>query len=134
MTSVDYMRVYTLSVAFSPWRVHCVPVVYRFNYTSFLYTMEPTPPFRVLATSSEFCLAARQDPTDCESIQFISGATHALDTHDEAEDQRGGTGGGGELVLAYGVNDCEARVGRISMHAVWAMLRPLAGWGDVCVN
>lgn len=45
----------------------------------------------------------------CESIQFVSGLALR----------------GRELVLTYGVNDCEARIGRLRLDAVTAMLVPL---------
>jgi len=47
-------------------------------------------------------------------VQFISGM--ALDADDDAQ-----------LVLSYGVNDCEAKLARLPMAAVWRMPRPLAG-------
>lgn len=49
--------------------------------------------------------------------------------------RRGGRGGGGErgerLLLSYGVNDCEAKVGAIELEKVWASLVPL-GQESLC--
>ena len=45
------------------------------RYTHFFYTLSPSAPHRVLATSAEWCLPAAQDDADCESIQC---ATHQL--------------------------------------------------------
>ena len=71
-----------------------------------------------MATSGEFCLAADGAPTDCESVQFISGV--------ELQDAQ-------TLLLAYGVNDCAAKVARLALERVWRMLRPLAAHaGDAC--
>lgn len=82
-------------------------------YTHFLYALEAIPPFRLLATSAEFCIGAPgNDATaDCESIQFVSGL--ALRRN-------------GNFVLTYGVNDCEARIGELSGARAWEMLRPVA--------
>ena len=46
---------------------------------------------------------------------------------------------GGRVVLAYGVNDCEAKLGEISLTRVWQSLRPLEGGagdggGGVCTR
>ena len=77
-------------------------------------------PHRLLATSAEFCVGALQDGRDCESVQFISGLTWS----------RGASGGGGgddddELLLSFGVNDCESRLGQLELARVWEMLAPL---------
>ena len=79
----------------------------------------------VLATSGEFCLAAAQDPRDCESIQFISGMAHALHSTSPAEPG---------VVVSYGVNDCEARLGVLPLRRIWEMLRPLQAGGQVCAT
>ena len=93
-----------------------------------------TPPFRVVAASAEFCLAAPQDSADCESVQFVSGL--GLDT---ARPTATVAAGGGDreqrILLTYGVNDCEARLATLPAKTVWSMLeaRPPAprrshGW------
>ena len=87
--------------------------MWGFHYTHFLYALEPHAPFRVIATSREFCLAAEQDQSDCESIQFVSGLTLAPS--------------GRELLLSYGINDCEAKVVKMPLSRMWAMLQPLDG-------
>ena len=94
------------------------PFQFGYIYTHFFYTLEPRPPYRMLSTSSEWCLASNQDHADCESIQFVSGATMAEVTQ--------------QLVLAYGANDCESKVGVLLMKRVWSMLQPLSGQTDVC--
>lgn len=87
------------------------PFMWGFHYTHFLYALEPHAPFGIVATSREFCIAAEQDPTDCESIQFVSGLTLLPD--------------GESVLLSYGVNDCEAKAAKIPLSKMWAMLRPL---------
>ena len=108
----------------------------------FFYTMQPHPPFQLLAASNEFCLASTQDPTDCESVQFISGASLSPP---EPQWRRQHAAGGGAasdadyilaaetLLLTYGVNDCEAKIARLRMERVWSMLQPLHPGGAVCV-
>ena len=51
-----------------------------------------------------------QDATDCESVQFVSGMLAPNAT---------------TLLMSYGVNDCEARLGALPMSTVWEMLRPV---------
>ena len=36
------------------------------------------------------------------------------------------------LSMAWGVNDCEARLGTIQMSRVWAMLTPIEGSSAAC--
>ncbi len=42
--------------------------------------------------------------------------------------------GRARLLLSYGVNDCEAKVATLSLDRVWAMLKPLGGENDVCLE
>lgn len=99
--------------------------MWGFKYTHFFYTVEPHLPFRTLATSGEFCIESTQNQGDCESVQFVSGIAHAHS--DDVASKRPPA-----LLLSYGVNDCEAKVGQIFMQRVWQLLRPLAGVDDVC--
>ena len=103
------------------------PFTFGYRYTHFFYTLEPHPPFGVLAASSEFCLGAEQDSNDCESVQFISGMDIASAETVRAH-ARNRTEGDerATLMLAYGVNDCEAKLGLVPLQRVWRMLRPLA--------
>ena len=79
------------------------------HYTHFFYALTPHLPFEMMGVSVEFCIASKQNPQDCESVQFITGL--AL---------RGST-----LLMAYGVNDCEAKIARLPMARVWELLKPL---------
>ena len=82
------------------------------NYSQFFYTLSPRPPYRLLATSAEFCLPSAADPTACDAIQFISGLVLSRRR--------------GELLLTFGVDDCEPWIARIRLAQVWQMLRPLS--------
>ena len=109
------------------------PFQFGYRYTHFFYTMSPHPPFRLLATSSEFCLASAQDASDCESVQFISGieleATGA-DKSNRTEGRR--MRNADTLLMSYGINDCEAKLARMPLSAVLQMLKPLTGERAVC--
>ena len=43
----------------------------------------------------------------------------------ETQDASNLTDAGGNLVLSFGVNDCESRLGKIDLAQVWSMLAPL---------
>lgn len=108
---------------------------FRFGarYTHFFYTLSTRPPHALLATSGEFCMAHTPGGDDCESVQFIAGLAgtskmrrrarpHELLRFAEAH----------ELVLSWGANDCEAKIGRLAVEDVFAMLRPVEGRMDSC--
>ena len=112
--------------------------MFGYDYTHFFYTLSPVPPYQLLSTSAEFCAGSMQDGNDCESVQFISGlAFGASNLSDAAAGGSGDTGNGvgdagdiardgaGDIVLSFGVNDCESRLGRIGLARVWSMLVPL---------
>ena len=92
------------------------PFAFGFRYTHFWYALDAKPPFAIVGASPEFCLASPQDAAECESVQFISGLAH------EAAPGTANHSGGPTLLLAYGVNDCEARVASIPVQKVWSML------------
>ena len=73
--------------------------------------------------SGEFCIGAQHDANDCESVQFVSGIAPSWAPAPQAST---------ELLLSYGINDCEAKVARIPIAQVWGMLRPLDGEVGVC--
>ena len=97
-----------------------------YQYSHFFYALEPHPPFRMIATSGEFCVASEQDERDCESIQFVSGlAPYELGATTTSYEPAA-------LVLAYGANDCEARMGVFSLERIWRMLTPLEPAAGPC--
>ena len=117
-------------------RARMPPYRYGFQYTHFFYTMEPHPPFRLLAASDEFCLSSAQDPSDCESVQFVSGIN--LEPSEPQWRKYAAPGADYELeartlLLSYGINDCEAKLASLRLERVWAMLRPAEPGGRVCV-
>lgn len=85
------------------------------SLTSSVPLAEQRAPHRLTATSGEFCLGSAQDAADCESTQFVSGLEHY------------GAASGGKLLLAFGVNDCEAKAGVVDLGRVGKMLRALPG-------
>ena len=44
-----------------------------------------------------------------------------------------GDGDEGQLLMSYGINDCEAKLARMPLREVMRMLQPLAGETSVCV-
>ena len=80
------------------------------HYTHFFYSLTPHAPFRIVGTSREFCIGSAQDPNDCESVQFITGLALR---------------GESTLLIAYGINDCEAKVAELPVKQVLGMLLPL---------
>ena len=100
-----------------------LPFYFGADYDHHFFTLSPRAPFTPLAYSRDFCLASAADPTDCERVQFISGLAHAAERAPV---------GGRAVLLAYGVNDCEARVVRLPLERVWEMLTPLPGVVDTC--
>ena len=90
------------------------------------------PPFTTLAASAEFCIGSPQDPEDCESVQFVSGmaTVPAVTASGGGPAPNASAGAPSSLMLTYGVNDCEARVGTLPLAKVWAMLRPLPPLAD----
>ena len=72
--------------------------------------MEARAPFRIVATSAEFCLAADEGGEQCESVQMIMGLVQA--------DER-------RLLLSWGANDCEAKLGYLAVARVERLLVPV---------
>ncbi len=81
------------------------------HYTHTLFTVSAEPPFALKTLSQEFVLqsASPHHPNDAEIIQFASGLEVAAD----------------KLVIAYGVNDCEAGVMQIDWETVQGLLKPV---------
>jgi hypothetical protein len=100
---------------------------YGHHYTHAFYTVTATLPYRLSALSPEFVFpqaaavggsgASVRKKTntkdDAEIIQFASGLERLVsDDHDS-------------IVIAYGINDCEAVVVKTSMGQVRKLLRPV---------
>jgi hypothetical protein len=79
------------------------------HYTHTLFTVSVEPPFALKTLSQEFVLQSPHHPDDAEIIQFASGLEIA----------------GDKLVIAYGVNDCEAGVMQIDWETLQDLLKPV---------
>ena len=67
--------------------------------------------FHLTALSPEFLIRSTHIDNDAEIIQFISGLEYDPRTN--------------QIILSYGINDCEGAIRRISYDIVQAMLRPV---------
>ncbi len=103
------------------------------HYTHNFYTISSKPPYRLTGLSPEFVLTKRgaswltntaatgvgndqnehvgETNDDAHIIQFVSGLELVVDQS--------------MLVLAYGINDCEAAVTTLSLDSVRSLLRPV---------
>ena len=82
-------------------------------YTHAFYLLEPRPPYGLMATSPEFCIASDSNPDDCESIQFVSSLALRERQPESA------------LLLAYGANDCVPTLAELTLARVWQLMSPL---------
>lgn len=85
---------------------------FRFGseYSHYFYVLKPTAPFEIVATSAEFCVAAGAGADTCESVQMVMGVADA---------------GDGRLLLSWGANDCEAKLGFVPIRRLEEMLVPI---------
>jgi hypothetical protein len=67
--------------------------------------------FHLTALSSEFVIRSIHIPNDAEMIQFISGLEYNSTTN--------------QIILSYGINDCEGAIRRMDYEIVQKMLRPV---------
>ena len=86
---------------------------FGYLYTHFFYTLQDQPPYHMTGTTGEFCIGSAQDAGDCESAQFVSGMV--------------ADASGEKLLLAFGINDCEAKFGHVVLSQVDRMLHALPG-------
>lgn len=117
------------------WKNFKPPFQFGYDYTHFFYSLSSKPPHQLLATSAEFCLSAvaangSLDSRDCESIQFISGLRLRVPSARAA--RRSAKTGQPEVLLSFGVNDCEARVAAVPLATVQQMLVPVAAPAAAC--
>ena len=81
------------------------------HYTHAFYTVSAGPPFELRGLSAEFVYSATAAAADAEIIQFSSGLELSPD--------------GQSIVLAYGINDCEAAVTTVPWSTVQSWLQPV---------
>jgi hypothetical protein len=90
------------------------------HYTHAFYTIAAKSPdatdFRLTALSQEFVLPSIHQPGDGEIIQFISGLEFDAQTE--------------EVILSYGINDCEGAIRKIPRSIVHEMLLPVLRKGQ----
>jgi len=84
------------------------------HYTHAFFTITARPPFRLVGLSQEFVLPSLAED-DVEVIQFASGLE--MDERD--------------IVIAFGINDCEAAATKFSLSYVQSLLRPVESGKEV---
>jgi hypothetical protein len=82
------------------------------HYMHFWYLLSAEAPHALLAHSSEWCLPSGADAARCEVVQFVSGLELAH--------------GGRELLLTFGVNDCEGKWATVRLADALAALEWVA--------
>jgi hypothetical protein len=91
------------------------------HYTHAFYTVKPgVSSSTLVALSPEFVLPSFHKPDDAEIIQFVSGLEiiHVPGNDDDETTP--------VVILAYGINDCEAAITTIDWKAVQTFLQPVA--------
>ena len=68
-----------------------------------------TPPHALLARSPPFCFSSLDDPRRCDLIQFVSSLSFAPPSE---------TKHGHDLLVGYGINDCQGAIVRLPLRAV----------------
>lgn len=81
------------------------------HYTHAFFTISASEPYHLQRLSAEFVFPSKQYPQDADIIQFASGLEL-----DEAN---------GQVVIAYGINDCEGAGVYVDLDVVEGMLRPV---------
>ncbi|GKY96219.1 hypothetical protein MPSEU_000581800 [Mayamaea pseudoterrestris] len=94
------------------------------HYTHCFYTITDQPPYVLTNLSPEFLLPAaaasggsRKELNAAEMIQFLSGL-EIVDSKSSSEKDR-------VVVIAYGINDCEAAVTTLPWQTVVSLMRPV---------
>lgn len=108
--------------------------MFGYDYQHYFYTLSATPPHHMIGKSASFCIASAQDKQACESIQFISGISLTTSCRDTAQDRDRTLDSKACLLLSYGINDCEAKIGHLALRRVWEMLKPLHNSSGACVD
>ena len=90
------------------------------HYTHCFFTISDQPPYILTNLSPEFLLppaAGTHGSQDAEMIQFLSGLEVVDNDTSSSKEQT--------VIIAYGINDCEAAVTTMPWSAVASMLRPM---------
>ena len=96
--------------------------------------LPPRQAERALASNADYCLeigmVARRDTINCDGPShpaFVEQSRASLTRAWSCAATTRQT-----LILAYGVNDCEAKLAEVPLSRAWQMLSPLPGETDVC--
>eukprot|EP00928_Gymnodinium_smaydae_P033656 TRINITY_DN24049_c0_g1_i1.p1 TRINITY_DN24049_c0_g1~~TRINITY_DN24049_c0_g1_i1.p1 ORF type:complete len:840 (+),score=135.89 TRINITY_DN24049_c0_g1_i1:248-2767(+) len=108
------------------------------TYHNFFYLLRSEPPYDVVAVSTEWCVSMNghfsrpwrnmlpEGEEACEAIQFASGLALRGGGSADAD--------AAELLVSYGVNDCEADIMVLPLARVLKMLRPVASDTNVSLD
>lgn len=86
---------------------HRVDARFGHHYTHAFFTMSSQPPYRLKRLSQEFVLPSTTNVNEADVIQFASGLEWTKDRR--------------QIVLSYGVNDCEGAI----VHVEWGTVDQL---------
>lgn len=81
------------------------------HYTHAFFTISASSPHRLVSASQEFVFPSPSHGGDAEIIQFASGLEIDPDSK--------------QVVIAYGINDCEGAAVRVDLERVERMLKPV---------
>jgi len=103
----------------------------RSMYTHFFIALQDRPPFTMLGVSREWCLAHEESFQSgkevlCEGVQFISGLAfvgEGLAVSDGDADGKQQHKPPQQVVLSYGVMDCDARLANFKFQSVLKSIR-----------
>jgi hypothetical protein len=95
------------------------------HYTHALFTVSASPPYELRRLSAEFVL-----PRAAKPAAVPASATSTTGEEDDAEIIQFASGlevvDGNRIILAYGINDCEAAIAEVSLDEAMAhWLRPV---------
>eukprot|EP00928_Gymnodinium_smaydae_P096699 TRINITY_DN8595_c0_g1_i1.p1 TRINITY_DN8595_c0_g1~~TRINITY_DN8595_c0_g1_i1.p1 ORF type:complete len:711 (+),score=40.63 TRINITY_DN8595_c0_g1_i1:26-2134(+) len=93
------------------------PFLFGYTYSHVFIAIQGEPPFAKTRTSKEFCIRASNGK--CESVQFVM-AMEPL--------------GDGRVLLAYGANDCTAKLALLNVSVILQMLQPVIAKEPVIVK
>jgi len=81
---------------------------YGYDYTQRFYRLSGKPPYQLKALGQEFCI--RNADGRCESVQMIMSMMQTAS---------------GDILVSYGVNDCETRMATVSLASILQDMSPL---------
>ena len=82
--------------------------MYGNTYMHYFVLFEDSPPWQIQKRSGPWCFPSTDNASKCDTIQFVMSA-HL----DESQE---------ELLLAYGINDCDSAIARLPLTKVLAFV------------